>query len=149
MKPINDSASLPPKPRAIKRQADHSVFANGNSGILLYFEDPAVLQFLRNAAETVIQPANDFERLFAEQVVRNFWRAMRLGNLETAAIDVEMADHQESIESRWGKVDPESHYHLATREPATRSALREFSHLETAAIRRFKETASILKSFQK
>lgn len=149
MKTTNDPTTTPAKPRALKRQADHSLFANGDSGILLYFEDPAVLAFVRNAAETVLQPANHLERLFTEQLVRNFWRVMRQGNLETAGIDVELAEHRETVESRWGKLDPESLYHLATRDPATRAALREYSNLEAVAMRRFKESLIILKSLRK
>ena len=149
MKPTNELAAKLAKPRPIKRQADHSLFANGDSAILLHFEDPAVLAFVRNATNSVLQPATSLERLFTDQLVRNMWRTIRHGNLETASIDVELADHQESVESRWGKVDPESLYHLATRESATRAAIREHSILETAALRRFKVAADILKSLKK
>ena len=148
MKTIDDSTTKPAKPRAAKRQADHSLFANGDAGILLYFEDPAVLAFVREAVDTVLQPANNFERLFTEHLVRNFWRTMRVGNLESAAIDVELAEHRESIESRWDKLDPESLYHLATRDPATRASIREYSALETIAMRRFKDSTNILKTMK-
>lgn len=145
LKTIDDSTAAPDKPRAVRRQADHSIFANGDSGILLYFENPTVLSFLREATGAVLQPSNDFERLFTEYLVRNFWRTMRLGNLETAAIDVEMSEHREAAESRWDKLDPESLYHVATRDPATRAAIREYSTLEGTAIRRFKDAFGLLK----
>lgn len=148
MKTTNETTSTPAKPRALKRQADRSLFSSGDSGLLLYFEDPALLAFVRNAALETIQPANDFERLFTELAVRSLWRAIRTGTLETAGIDVEMADHQETVESRWGKIDPASAYHLSTRDSSTRSAIREYAQVEAAAIRAFKDTAQILKSFR-
>ena len=149
MKTMNNSTTALAKPRALRRQPDRSLFANGDSGVLLYFEDPAALAFIRTAVNAAFQPASDFELLLAEQLVRIFWRATRNGNLETAAIDVELADHQEAIESRWGKIDPESLYHLATREPATRSAIREYANVEGAAMRRFNQALHLLKAMKK
>ena len=148
MKTMNNSTTTPATLRAIKRQPDRSLVANRDSGILLYFEDPAALAFIRTAVNAAFQPANDFELLLAEQLVRTFWRSMRNGNLETAAIDVEMSDHREAIESQWGKLDPESLYHLVTRDPATRSALRESTRSEGAVLRRFKQAPAILKALR-
>ena len=122
MKSTNDAPTQPAKPYAHKRPADRSLFANSGPAILPSFEDPADLAFVRAAAEAVIQPANDLERLFAEQVIRSFCRSLRLGKLETAAIDVQMADHQDAARSQWGNIDPESLHHLSVREPATRAA---------------------------
>ncbi len=150
MKSTTNATQPPPhQPCAFKRQADHSLFANDGAGILLYYEDAAALEFVRNAAQEVIQPTNDFERVLTEQAVRNFWRSIRAGNCESAAIDVEMANQQRTTESHWDNITPEAAHHLATREPQTRASIREYGNLETAALRRFKETLQILKSLRK
>lgn len=150
MKSTNDTTPPPPhQPQALKRQIDHSLFANNGAGILLYYEDPAALELVRNAAQEVIQPTNDFERILTEQAVRNFWRSIRAGNCESAAIDVEMADHQRTTESNWGNISPEAAHHFATRDPQTRASIREYGNLESAAIRRFKETLQLLEHFRK
>ena len=134
---------------ALQRKPDISLFSNGNSGVLLAFEDPASIAFVRNAAEEMLSPATDFERLFAEHLVRNLWRTMRAGNLETAAIDVEVVDNQDAVERRWGKIDPESLCHLATRAPDTRAAIREYATAEASAMRRFRQCLDLFKSFRK
>ncbi len=137
-----------PEPRCVKRQADRSLFSTGESGILLHFEDPAVLAFVRNAAEQIIQPANDFDRVFTELAVRNVWRALRQGSLETAAIDVEMADNRAAHEARWSALDAPCAYHLTMRDPATRASIDQYADIEIVSIRRFQEAAKILKSLR-
>ncbi|HEY3440286.1 MAG TPA: hypothetical protein VGK29_06025 [Paludibaculum sp.] len=150
MMSTNNAKQPPPhQPRALKRQVDHSLFANDGVDIRLYYEDSAALELVRNAAQEVIQPTNDFERIFTQQAVRNFWRSIRAGNCEAAAIDVEMADRQRTTENNWGNISPEAAHHFATREPQTRAAIREYGNLETAAIRCFKETVQLLRSFRK
>lgn len=54
------------QPCALKRPVDHSLSSNEGAGILLYYEDAAALDFVRNAAKEVIQPTNDFERFLTE-----------------------------------------------------------------------------------
>ena len=74
---------------------------------------------------------------------------MRAGNCEPAAIDVEMANQQRTTESRWDNISPEAAHHLITREPQIRASIREYGNLETAALRRSKETLQILRTFRK
>jgi hypothetical protein len=136
------------QPRCVKRQADRSLFSTGGSGILLHFEDPAVLAFVRNAAEQIIQPANDFDRVFTELAVRSVWRALRQGALESAAIDVEMADHKADHDARWSALDAPSAYHLTMRDPAIRASIDQYADIESVSIRRFTEAAKILKSLR-
>jgi len=142
----------PPKPvtkHTLKRQPDQSPFSNNGAGILLFFENPATLDFVRSAAESAIQPANDLERTLLEQAVRHLWRTLRIGNLETAAIDIEIAEHRKGVEKTWGKIDPESLYHLCTRATTTRPSIREYTILENLAIRHFKLTADTIKALRK
>ena len=54
------STATPTKPRAVKRQAHHSLCTNGGTGILLDCEAPTALAF-----------------------VRNFWRTTRRGKLDS------------------------------------------------------------------
>ena len=148
MKTINDSSATPANRRAARRQADRSLFAGTEAGDLLSFEDPNTLASLSKAADDAFQPATGLERLFTDHLVRSTLRTLRLGKLQSAAIDVEMSDHREALESQWGKLDPGSLYHLVTRDPATRSALREATRSEGAVLRRLKQAPAILKALR-
>ena len=148
MKSTNNNSNIQAEPSARKRQPDHSLFANSESGNLLLSEDPAVLAFIQTLANFVVQPADDFQRLFCELIIQRFARSLRLAHLETAALDVEMADHRESVYSLFGKIDPECLQYLSTRTPATRAALRDISKIEFLAFRRFETDLRCLKALQ-
>ena len=117
MKTTDDSATTPSKPRAVHRQADRSLLStDGDNGLLLHFEDPKLLAFVRQAIDAKLQPATDLERIFTELAVRNLWRAIRNGSIEASAADVEMGERAAQILDRWGPLDHPSQYHLSTRE---------------------------------
>ena len=149
MKTTDESATTPSKPRAVKRQADRSILStDGDSGLLLHFEDPKLLAFVRHAVEAKLQPATDLDRILTELAVRNLWRAIRSGSIEAFAADVEMGERANQIVDSWGQLDPRSKFHLSTREAPVRASVQVYAKTENEAVRNFKHTAALAKSFQ-
>ena len=112
--------------RRIRRQLDHNLITGPGPGSLLFFEDPAAIQAIRQSILDRLNCHSAVDLVFVELATSNAWQALRAANFDSATVDAEVAAQREAVDRDFESIDDISRTALIYQSPEITQVLRVF-----------------------